>query len=283
MSLTNCIECGHEVSTTAVACPNCGHPLVKSEPTIQKRVVVGDTTNDEFPKWAIVPIVALGAIAIFLLFAIFGGEDENADTKNINVKVATTSRQTSDRRNSEPDEVSVPSTSTEIPSTTTQTQTVPSQPVTKIPSSDTRVEKDTTGKVNIEAKVMTKNGKIETVKAEKFYLLDESLENILREARLKPVNGQNLVNSFGLSVLYPEKYSDFNDDALDAINDHVKYETLTDGSGKASISDVKPDSYYLFGITKTATGFAIWSSPVTIQNGENKLNLSPARFNEFSE
>lgn len=281
MSLTNCIECGHELSTTAVACPNCGHPLVTPEPTIQRKVVVPNKTNDEFPKWIIAPIAILAAIVIFLLIALVRNDDENANSKNVNIKVASSSRQSSESRRSEPNEVSVPSTSVETPSTTTQTQTVPSQPVTQIPSTDTQVEK-TVGKVSIEAKVITKNGKTETVKAEKFYLLDKNLESILREANLKPINGQSLVNSFGMSVLYPEKYGDFNSDALDAINDHVKYDTLTDNSGKASISEVKPDSYYLFGITKTANGFAIWSSPVTIKNGENKLNLSPARLTEFA-
>jgi hypothetical protein len=49
------------------------------------------------------------------------------------------------------------------------------------------------------------------------------------------------------------------------------------------MKDVKPDSYYLFGITKSRNGFAIWSSPVSIIGGENKLNLSPATLNEMSE
>lgn len=281
MSLTNCIECGHEISTTAVACPNCGHPVVKPEPTIQKRVVVADATREEsFPKWVIAPIIILGVVVIFLLIAIARSDNEDANSRNVNVKIASSSRQSSEKRDSVPNEVSVPSTSTEVPSTSTQTETAP-PPVTKIPSSETQIE--TTGKVSIEAKVMTKNGKIETVKAEKFYLLDKSLESILREAGLKPINGQSLLNSFGLSVLYPDKYGDFNEDALDAINDHIKYDTLTDNSGKGAMSNVKPDSYYLFGITKTANGFAIWSSPVTIKNGENKLNLSPARLTEFSD
>jgi hypothetical protein len=91
------------------------------------------------------------------------------------------------------------------------------------------------------------------------------------------------MNSFGLSVLYPDRYREFNRDALTAINRHIKYSTLTDGSGKALVKGIDPDQYYLFGVTRTGKGFAVWSSPVTIIGGENVLNLSPQRLTEIQE
>ncbi|MCA1590183.1 MAG: zinc-ribbon domain-containing protein, partial [Acidobacteria bacterium] len=39
MALLHCPECGHEISTSAVACPSCGRPL-NARPTVQRNVVV---------------------------------------------------------------------------------------------------------------------------------------------------------------------------------------------------------------------------------------------------
>ena len=160
-----------------------------------------------------------------------------------------------------------PSTTTSVPSSQTQVQTIPADK----------------GLVVINAKVSSKNGSIQSVKNEKFYLLDKDLETILNDAKLEPIEGNSLSDSFGLSVMYPDRYGDFNRDARSAINKHIKYNATTGGDGKAAMKDVKPDSYYLFGITKTKTGFAVWSSPVSIIGGENKLDLQPARMNEMSE
>ena len=120
------------------------------------------------------------------------------------------------------------------------------------------------------------------VKNEKFYLLDEDLESILSEAGLEPIEGQTLTNSLGLSVLYPDRFDDFNRDALAAIKPHVKYAGTTDASGKAELGGIEPKSYYLFAVTKSGRGFAIWSSPVTIIAGDNALNLTPQSVTEIN-
>ncbi|MDQ6785669.1 MAG: hypothetical protein M3033_02460, partial [Acidobacteriota bacterium] len=95
--------------------------------------------------------------------------------------------------------------------------------------------------------------------------------------------GQGLVNAYGMAVLYPDKYGDTNKRAASAIAKHIVYKTTTDASGKASMKDVTPNSYYFYGITKTKNGFAVWSSPVSINAGQNALNLSPARLTEISQ
>ena len=89
MSLMICPDCGHECSTSATACPQCGRPFVR--PTVAPKVIVKEVpVEKEFPKWIFVPIAILGAFVIFFLIVFLkGGEDETAN-RNINVRVATT-------------------------------------------------------------------------------------------------------------------------------------------------------------------------------------------------
>lgn len=291
MSLMNCPECGHEVSNEAVACPNCGRPLSAPTPVIQRRVVVAEKPVDEgFPKWIIAPIIILALVVIFLLIAITRNNEENANTRTVNVNLDTQRGRSADSRESTrtetaPNQIEVPSSSTTVnPPSSTTAPSYPSSSTT-VPSSETSVTNIPADKgvVIIDAKVSTKTGEIQAVRNEKFYLLDKDLESILSEADLDPIEGNSLSDSFGLAVMYPDRYGDFRRDALSAIQKHIKYNATTGGDGKASMKDVKPDSYYLFGITKTRSGFAIWSAPVSINGGENKLNLQPARINEISE
>jgi hypothetical protein len=291
MSLVNCPECGHEVSNEAVACPNCGRPLSAPTPVIQRKVVVAENRADEgFPKWVIAPIVILALVVIFLLIAITRNNEEVANTRTVNVNLdsqrrSTDSRETSSRTDSSPNQIQVPSSSTTVnpPSSSTTAPGYPSSSTSVPPSTSTVNVPADKGVVVIDAKVATRNGAVQSVKNEKFYLLDKDLDQILNEADLEPIEGNSLSDSFGLAVMYPDRYGDFQRDALAAIKKHIKYSVTTGADGKASIKDVSPDSYYLFGITKSRTGFAIWSAPVSITGGENKLNLQPARLNEMSE
>lgn len=283
MSLINCPECNKQISSSADACPNCGHPVkrVPIEPVV---AAVPERREETFPIWAIVPLVILGVIVIFGLIYMLQ-EDERADDTNINVNVDT-QRETA-RSSSSVDvpvrETDPGSTGTDLPSTTELPETSTDQTI----GTDTRtdvVDADSDqGKVELEARVADSRGNVRAVRAEKFYLLDEDLETILSDADLDRIQNQTLTNSFGLSVLYPDRYRDFNTKALKAINDHIKYKTQTDATGKASINGVKPDSYYLFGIHQVGKGFAIWSSPVTITGGVNNLNIQPQRTTEPSQ
>ncbi len=284
MALINCPECSKQISSTADACPNCGHPIhtVKKVPTETVITPIPERREESFPKWAIVPLVLFGVIIIFGLIY-FIQKDDAADSSNINVNIetqGTAADQTRDvpvTQQTNPNVDNVPDNPIVVPETTND-QTV--SPDTRTVVDDSASDK---GKVELSAKVSDSKGNIQVVRKEKFYLLDKDLETILSEANLESIQNQSLVNSFGLSVLNPGKYSEFNKKALSAINDHIKYDTLTDSTGKAEISGVKPDSYYLFGIHKVGKGFAVWSSPVTITGGTNNLNIQPQRTNEFPQ
>ena len=70
----------------------------------------------------------------------------------------------------------------------------------------------------IDAKVANKTGAPTAVRNERFYLLDKDLDSILIDADLDPIEGQTLANSFGLSVVFPDRYGEFNRKAKK--NDH---------------------------------------------------------------
>lgn len=277
MSLIYCPECGHEISQAAIACPSCGRPINAPTPTIERPIVVTRPRESGFPPWAFVPIGLLGVGFLVLLFYVMR-TDETANTNlNVNVSTARVSNRVRDAdRSGNSQTITVPPNSTTVTTPPADSQTI------NVPGSQTSVPADsTTGRVVIDAKVANRSGQSLAVKNERFYLLDRDLETILNEANLKPIEGQSLSNSFGLSVVYPDRYAEFNRNALDAIKPHIKYTGTTDGSGKAQMSGILPDSYYLFGITKTGRGFALWSNPVTIRTGENVLNLSPQSVNEM--
>jgi hypothetical protein len=273
MAMIYCPECGHEISTAAVACPNCGRPLSAARPVVENAPVVTEPVRrDGVPSWIFIPLAILGIIVVVLFFVVMN-RNSGDDNSNLSVNV-NTRRPASGNL----DRVST----TDIPSSTTAVNTAPTnaQSVT-VPGAQTDVAPPSIGTVIIDAKITGRTGQPQPVKNEKFYLLDKDLESILSDAGLDPIEGQTLRNSLGLSVLYPDRYDDFNRNALRAIKTHIKYAGTTDASGKAELGGVQPDSYYLFAVTKSGRGFAIWSSPVSIIPGQNALNLTPERLTDM--
>ena len=275
MSLIYCPECGHEISNSAVACPSCGRPIHAPSPTIERKVVVASPVRSDggFPSWAFLPLGILGAVLLAVLFFVISRKDDSANSNlAVNVSTKKPAPGTRDVERADSQTVTAP------PANDVQTVTVPGSQTTG--SNPPAVPADK-GSVLIHAKVAGKTGAPQAVKNEKFYLLDKDLESILNDADLEALEGQSLTNSLGLSVLYPERYGDFNRNALNAIRDHIKYSGQTDAAGKAQLGGVEPNGYYLFGVTKAGKGFAVWSSPVTIRTGENILNLTPQQITEM--
>lgn len=264
MALIYCPECGHEISTAAVACPNCGRPLSARPVHEVPPVVAHVESKDGVPNWIFIPLGIIGALLLIVFFVVMS---RNSPDDNSNIGVNVTARRPPV---SEVNRSDVPTTTTTAPSTT-----VPGS------QADVNLATPTKGSVVIDAKIASRNGSPQPVKNEKFYLLDEDLETILSRARLEPIEGQTLGNSFGLSVVYPDRYADFHRAALRAIRDHIKYSGTTDATGRAELSGIEPNSYYLFAVTKSGRGFALWSSQVSINAGQNTLNLTPQQLTEM--
>ena len=264
MALIYCPECGHEISTAAVACPSCGRPLSARPREIPPTVVAPVERKDRVPTWIFIPLGVIGALLLIVFFVVMSRNSPD-DNSNLSVNVSARRQPASDPGRNE-----------------TPANTASAPPIT-VPGSQAEINSatPTKGTVVIDAKIASRNGSPQPVKNEKFYLLDEDLETILSEARLQPIEGQSLSNSFGLSVVFPDRYSVFHRDALRAIRSHIKYSGTTDASGKAELGGVEPDSYYLFAITKSGRGFALWSSPVSINAGQNALNLTPQQLTEM--
>jgi hypothetical protein len=283
MSLLFCPECAHEVSASAVACPNCGHPMVPEPTPVKKVAVTHPVRREGLPPWAFVPIGLGALLLIFFAYLMLRSDDDRTDT-NLNVNVARRSSDRDDRSTT----TTVPSTSTDVP-----VQTVPdtSMPASSIPSTTTTVPgssavpsapEPTSGTVKITAKITPpRSSGTQPVRSTKFYLLDRDLETILAEADVEPIEGNTLSASMGLAAVFPDRYGDFQRAAMRAIARHVKYTGTTDSSGNASLSGVDPKQYYLFGITRVGNGFAMWDAPVSITVGENVLNLSPQSVTEI--
>ena len=291
MPLIICPECKHEVSSAAVACPNCAHPFVR--PAMQQpRVIVQEFVEEDsgFPKWAFIPLGLLGVVLLFVLFAFLrNGNDD--DARNINVRIAAqppasnTTRETTVLPNSPPNQVVVPPSSQ--PGQVVMPPTVSaSQPTitTTVPSTETTLQPDK-GTISLEAKVLGRgNTTPQPVRGTRFYLLRKDVETILSDADIEDESGQaSLVNALGMSLVYPDRFGDFSRKAMSAIGKNTAYNVTTDASGKANLKDVKPDSYYLFAVTKSGNGFVVWNSQITIQAGQNSLVLPPANPTEVTQ
>jgi len=265
MPLSNCPECGHDISTAAVACPNCGRPLEINTVLPPRPVIVNELPREEgIPPWA---FAAMGIAALGILILAFVVFNRTDDTANSNLRVNVDRERTSgpDTSTTSIPSTSVPDSRTSVPGSQTDINSPPDK-----------------GTVSIAAKTVSQSGSPTAVKNEKFYLLDKSLEEVLDDAGLEPIEGNSLTNSLGLAVIFPDRYGDFRQKAMNAINGQIEYSGTTDATGTAKLSGVDPGSYYLFGVTKTGKGFALWSSPVAVIAGENVLDLAPARVTEIS-
>ena len=283
MSLIYCPECGHEISNTAVACPNCGRPVngmpvTERIPVVERKVVVARPRREGVPTWAIGVMGVLGVLLVFLLIAFWSRSGEDEANRSIRVNANTSREPIASRQTVE----SAPSSTMSIPP---EGGTVP--PVTVPPSETTvggsQISLPTKGNAVIQAKVVTRNNSQQPVRNQRFYLLDKDVESILVDAEIQPIEGQTLSSSLGLAAMYPDRYGDFQQRALRAIKSHIRYAGTTDAAGKAQLNGINPDSYYLFGVVKAGNGYAMWSSPVSIQAGENVLDLTPQQITEIDQ
>jgi len=282
MSLMHCPECGHEISNSAVACPNCGRPI-NVEPVVERKVVVAHHRPKGVPTWAIATVGILGVLVLFFIFMLFarGTSDDANENTRLRVNMNAQGRTNRDTVAS----TSEPSSVTSVPAAPSSVNlpppTVPSSETTVGGSQVTLPAQPTKGTAVIQAKVITKNNSQQPVRGQRFYLLDKDIEQILSDAHVDPIEGNTLTASMGLAAAMPDMYGDFQRRAMAAIKNHIKYAGTTDSNGKAQVGNIDPNSYYLFGVVRSGNGFAIWSSPVAINPGENVLDLAPQSITEI--
>ncbi|MFL6373252.1 MAG: zinc ribbon domain-containing protein [Pyrinomonadaceae bacterium] len=281
MSLIFCPECGHEVSANAVACPNCGRPLVAPEPTVVVR-----RRPDGFPAWGYAAIAGSVILLVLLLILLFRG---NNDDSNVNVALRANANRAAnlpvtrtDVPPTEPSTVSVPPASGTMP--VMPTTSAPPITTTSVPGSSTGAPAvPDKGTAVIQAKVVDRRGNPQPAKSARFYLLDKDPEEILSQAHVQPIEGNSLTSSLGLASVFPDRFGDFQRAAMRAIAAHSKYAGTTDSSGQAKVAGVSPKEYYLFCIFRVGKGFAMWNSPITISAGDNMLDLSPQPVTEIQD
>jgi hypothetical protein len=275
MSLIYCPECGHEISHAAIACPNCGRPLNR-QPIAPAPVVVERVDTGRVPPWVIAPVILLGVLVLFGLIYMLS---MSGDESNTNLAVNVRRSENPNRRASEPVTTSDVSSApvTVVPGETASLPTDPPQTVT-VPGSQIA----TAGTILINARVVQGPRNVQApVRNVKFYLLDKDIESILDDAGIEPIEGQSQLASLGMSVADPAAYGYFYDKVQRALREHIKFAGSTDATGRVQLGSVKPDSYYLFGVTRVGNGFAIWNAPVTVQAGENVMNLTPQPVTEM--
>jgi len=275
MSLIYCPECGHEISTAAVACPSCGRPVTTPTTQVPRVIVERQPKPDSVPAWVIAPVVILGVLVLFgLIYLVTSGDDSNSNLSvNVNAQRSETARASNTASS---DVSSIPPSTMPVTNTPGAGYPVPSQ---NVPGSSGSVPQS--GTVLIDAKVSTRNGSTQGARNTRFYLLDKDLEAILSDAEIEPIEGQSLANSLALATADQARYGAFYKEAMSALKEHIKYAGNTDGAGKAQLGSVKPDQYYLFGVARTGEGFAMWNSTVSVIAGDNAVNLTPQQLTQM--
>jgi preprotein translocase subunit YajC len=294
MALVICPECRNEVSDQAVACPKCGRPfeaptVIVPPPPVAARepIIVTETPrNKSFPNWIFIPIIVILAVVALFMFLMMredsANENDNRTQVNVRLRESETASRTRTVTNAGAQTGTTETTTTttapvtQMPDSTVSTvpQTAyPSTGTTSTSNTTTNVVQPSTGNLEIKATVAGRTGSTQPVRQEKFYLLNKSLDEILSRANIEPEEG-DLASTCAAAVIDPAR-RETRQKCLAAINPHIVYRVTTDAGGKGTFKDVKPDSYYVFGVTKVGTdSYAIWNTTVTVNPGENLLNLN---------
>lgn len=129
----------------------------------------------------------------------------------------------------------------------------------------------------IEAALIYNYGGVQPVASETFYLLDESAETILSNAKMQKFSsGLSFLDNYAFALQgagLTTQYTNYALKATAAIKSHIALEFSTDLSGKVVVDSPKTGKFWIFGIVKTRGGHAIWDYPITIQDGDNKVIL----------
>lgn len=123
------------------------------------------------------------------------------------------------------------------------------------------------GQISVEAVIAKRSGEIVRIARTEFYLLDENVLKILKDARLRPAtsngsgSGAATLSDIALSVRYGQLpgYRNFSENLFKAVKPHIKYIFETDYNGRAILRDVPPGKYFLFGMGQTQESGIAWN------------------------
>ena len=115
--------------------------------------------------------------------------------------------------------------------------------------------------ISIKVAIIYNLGGAQAVAREDFYLLDKDALQIWKGRGLMAVDEDFPSLSFGLDRLdttekRPSKFAT-------AIKPHIVKTATTDFEGNATFENVPKGSYFIYGVTETRGGYAVWSYPVT--------------------
>lgn len=182
-------------------------------------------------------------------------------------------------------------------------------PTEKISSIDFAEKKETpqpiaeTTSLAIEAAIIYNFGGAQPLARTEIALLDQSLPQILRDAGLhggdldaeharaskqrypnmpdfsrysprRPDTDANLLEDLANAIQFPTLGDgQFLGKARDAIKAHTVASGTTDFAGKLELKDLKPAHYFVYAITQTRGGHALWNVPIEIKTGRNSLSI----------
>lgn len=135
----------------------------------------------------------------------------------------------------------------------------------------------------LEAKLRLEAEDVRPVARTTFYLLDDSLPKILRDAGVKlPRNispsDASYVREFGQNSEYTGSREgiQFIDNAMTALKPHIIQSIKTDSSGKAKFSPVPVGTYYVMGTAHLpmVCCFAVWNLKVELKSARSSVILS---------
>jgi hypothetical protein len=253
---------------------------------VSRTTVVTPHRREGLPPWAIPVMAVAGIVLLFVLFFLIRG---SSDDSNVNVAINANRRQAEANRDIRTTSVPPADAQPVQPQTVPGSQvSIPNEPSTSAPSTQT-VPGTTSaapvmpdkGTVAIRAKVVTSRGSQQPARGAKFYLLDKDIETILRDARVEPIEGNTMSASLGLAAVHPDQYGEFQR-AANACHRRPR-QVLRHHRRVRRRKALRHLAKRLLPLCHNTRGqrLRIWDSPISINPGENLLDLSPASVTEI--
>ena len=125
--------------------------------------------------------------------------------------------------------------------------------------------------ITVKAAIVYKMGGAQPIARAPFYLLDDSLDNILSNAGFKAESSDGSVTfafEYGMAATYHSESEQFKKMQA-AIQPHIVKTASTDFDGTAKFDRVKAGIYYIVGVAETRGGFAVWN--LKVEAGESVI------------